>query len=128
MKRITFAITGCVLVLFAASSLKAQTLPDGITNTMVQEGQVLYVGTGLCAVCHRPGGAGAIGPSLLDDEWLVGDGEYEQIVNQIMEGVAPENAQNAFGAFMPPKGGSTITDEQVRSVAAYVWTLSNGGS
>ena len=26
---------------------------------------------------------------------------------------------------MPPKGGSTITDEQVKEVAAYVYSLSH---
>ena len=128
MKRITFAFAGCFLAFFAASGLEAQTLPDGVTDAMVQEGQELFAGAGLCAACHGMGGVGAIGPNLLDDEWFQGQGEYEEIVTQIAEGVAPADAQNAFGAFMPPKGGSTITDEQVRSVAAYVWTLSNGGS
>ena len=31
-----------------------------------------------------------------------------------------------MGAIMPPKGGSAITDDQVKAVAAYVWTLSHG--
>jgi len=128
MKRITFAFAGFALFFFATSSLRAQTLPDGVTDEMVQEGQGLFDGAGLCAVCHGPGGAGLIGPSLADGEWLVGEGGYEEIITQILEGVPPEKAQNAFGAFMPPKGGSTITEEQVRSVAAYVWTLSNSGS
>ncbi len=29
------------------------------------------------------------------------------------------------GQIMPPRGGSGITDEPVRAVAAYVWSLSH---
>lgn len=126
MKRVTFTFAGCALVFLATSGLQAQTLPEGVTDNMVQEGSTLFAGAGLCAACHGPGGAGAIGPNLTDDEWFKGEGQFEEIVAQIMEGVLPADAQNAFGAFMPPKGGATISDEQVRSVAAYVWTLSNG--
>ncbi len=94
---------------------------------MVQEGSTIFAGAGLCAACHGPGGAGAIGPNLTDDEWFKGEGQFEEIVAQIMEGVVEAYAHNADVAFMQPKGGATISDVQVRSVAAYVWTLSNGG-
>jgi mono/diheme cytochrome c family protein len=92
---------------------------------MVQEGQQIYAGAGICAACHGPDGAGAIGPDLTDAEWLIGDGEYEQLVAQILEGVTAAEATNPLGAIMPPKGGAAITDAQVRAVAAYVWTMSH---
>ena len=95
------------------------------TETMVQEGQQIYAGAGICAACHAPDATGAIGPDLTDAEWLIGDGEYEQLVAQILEGVTAAEATNPLGAIMPPRGGAAITEAQVRSVAAYVWTLSH---
>ncbi len=95
------------------------------TDAMVQEGQRIYAGAGICAACHGPDATGAIGPDLTDAEWLVGDGEFEQLVAQILEGVSAADATNPLGAIMPPKGGAGITEAQVRSVAAYVWTLSH---
>jgi len=95
------------------------------TAAMVEEGQQIYAGAGICAACHGPDATGAIGPDLTDAEWLIGDGEYEQLVAQILEGVSADEATNPLGAIMPPKGGAAITEAQVRSVAAYVWTLSH---
>ena len=99
--------------------------PGAITDVMVREGQQIYAGAGICAACHGPDATGAIGPDLTDAEWLIGDGEYEQLVAQILEGVTAAEATNPLGAIMPPKGGAAITDAQVRAVAAYVWTLSH---
>jgi mono/diheme cytochrome c family protein len=100
-------------------------LPAGMTDVMVQEGAQIYAGAGICAACHGPDGAGAIGPDLTDAEWLIGDGEFEQLVDQILKGVSADEATNELGAIMPPKGGSAITDVQVTAVAAYIWTLSH---
>lgn len=95
------------------------------TDAMVEEGREIYAGVGICAACHGPDATGAIGPNLTDAEWLIGDGDYEQLVAQILEGVSAAEATNTLGAIMPPKGGSAITEAQVRAVAAYVWTLSH---
>lgn len=102
-----------------------QELPKGVTPQMIEEGREIFIGQGLCSVCHGPEGrGGAIGPDLSDEEWLHGDGSYEFIVRRVTEGVPqPVNA----AATMPPKGGSRITDEQVRAVAAYVWSLRLSG-
>ncbi len=107
------------------SGLTAAERPAGVTEAMIQEGRQIYAGAGICAACHGPNAEGAIGPSLTDGEWLVGGGEYEQLVTQIMEGVSAADATNPLGAIMPPKGGAAITEAQVRSVAAYVWALSH---
>ena len=101
------------------------TTPEGATDVMVQEGMQIYAGAGICGACHGPDATGAIGPDLTDGEWLIGDGEYEQLVTQILEGVSATEATNPLGAIMPPKGGAAITEAQVRSVAAYVWALSH---
>lgn len=103
-------------------------LPDGVTQEMVQEGKQLFTGAGLCSVCHGNDATGmpGLGADLTDDEWIHGDGSYEFLVENIKNGVTA--AESTSGTAMPPKGGSSITDEQVRAVAAYVWTLSHGGS
>ncbi len=126
MKRIVFAFVGLVLALLATSDARAQSsLPAGVTDAMIAEGQQVFSGAGICTACHGPDGSGTIGPDLTDAEWLVGDGEYETLVAQILEGVSAADATNPLGAIMPPKGGAGITDAQVRAVAAYVWTLSH---
>lgn len=99
-------------------------LPDGVTAAMVAEGQGIFDGAGICFTCHMAGGVGGpLAPNLTDDEWLNIDGTYETIVQNIMTGV-PEPLE--YPGLMLPKGGTAITDEQVRAVGAYVWTLSNG--
>jgi mono/diheme cytochrome c family protein len=92
---------------------------------LIEEGRALYVGAGLCAACHGPNGGGIpnLGANLTDDEWLHGDGSVESIMDRIMTGVAAD--ESSSGTVMPPKGGSALTDEQVRAVAEYVYSLSN---
>ena len=98
-------------------------LPEGVTVAMVQEGQDIFHGAGICLSCHlREGTGGALAPDLTDDVWLHIDGdEYEQIVELIIDGVNPPI--EAPGPMLP-RAGTDITDEQVRAVAAYVYTLS----
>ena len=100
-------------------------LPEGVTAEMVAEGQAVFTGEGICYTCHGMNGEGGpLAPNLQDSEWIWLDGSYEQIVQQVMVGT-PEPEQ--FEGIMLPKGGTAITDEQVQAVAAYVWTLSQGG-
>jgi mono/diheme cytochrome c family protein len=100
-------------------------LPEGVTAEMVAEGETIFSGAGICFTCHMPGGVGGpLAPNLTDDEWINTDGSYEGIVQTVTTGVLePEQ----HPGLMLPKGGTNITDEQVRAVAAYVWTLSQGG-
>ncbi len=125
MRRTCFAFAVLAAAFLATSTVQAQSLPEGVTDAMVQQGQQVYDGAGICVACHGPGGIGTIGPNLTDAEWLIGDGSYEQLVDQIMEGVSADEATNPLGAIMPPKGGAGISNAQVRAVAAYVWTLSH---
>jgi mono/diheme cytochrome c family protein len=114
-------------VLSAAAPLRAVAqgvaLPEGVTPDMVAKGKKVFGGAGLCLACHGPDGKGTIGPNLTDQEWLHIDGSYEQIVKQILSGV--DQAASKTGQIMPPKGGSSISEADVRAVAAYVWTLSH---
>jgi cytochrome c5 len=42
---------------------------------------------------------------------------------QIAKGVTKEESKT--GVPMPAKGGSSISDDEVKAVAAYVWSLSH---
>lgn len=112
----------------AAPTANTANLPEGVTVEMVESGRELYAGAGICYTCHGPDASGTpLAPDLTDDEWLwidpaAGD-VYEQIVNRVMEGV-PEPREHPSP--MLPRGGSQLTDEQVREVAAYVYSLNQG--
>ena len=99
------------------------TLPEGVTVAIAQEGQEIFNGTtGICYTCHvREGVGGALAPSLADDEWLNIDGGYESIVAIVMKGV---EEPKEYPGMMQPRAGMPLTDDQVRAVAAYVFTLS----
>ncbi len=94
---------------------------------MVSQGDQIFHGAGLCYACHGQDAKGlpGLGANLIDSEWLHIDGSYESIVANVKSGVPA--GESTSGTPMPPKGGSSITDEQVRAVAAYVWSLSHGG-
>jgi mono/diheme cytochrome c family protein len=81
------------------------------------------VGGGTCTVCHGQDAKGSpVGPNLTDNEWLHSDGSLEGITKTIVNGVPqPKNAP----APMPPKGGAALTDDQVKAVAAYEYSLSH---
>ncbi len=117
------------LTLAASAPAMAQAkLPAGVTPAMVEQGKAIFTKTGLCFACHGMDGKGAVGPNLTDNTWLhVKDGDYQGLVALITKGVAAnEVMQNPSKGPMPAKGGSSISDDDVKAVAAYVWTLSHG--
>ncbi len=103
---------------------KSESLPEGVTQEMITEGKTLFGGLGLCMVCHGPDGTGLpnLGADLTDSEWLQGEGTFDGILKTIADGVPAD--KSASGTVMPPKGGSTLSDAQLKAVAAYVWSLS----
>ena len=96
-----------------------------ITPQMIALGDSIFEGQaagGTCMTCHGPDAKGTqLAPNLADDQWLNVDGSYQAIVNVIQNGV-PTPKQHP--APMPPMGGSSLTPDQVRAVAAYVFSLS----
>lgn len=103
-----------------------QALPDGVTEEMVEEGRALFANEALCYTCHATGeGVPNLGPNLTDDTWLnIEDPtSYDAFVELINTGV-PMPKEHMIP--MVPRAGSPINDEQVRAVAAFVWTLANG--
>lgn len=100
-------------------------LPAGVTPAMVEKGKTIWKGTGLCFACHGPEAKGAVGPNLTDKEWVhVKDGDYAGIVALVTKGITAAEAKLGKGP-MPAKGGSQISDEDVKAVSAYVWSLSH---
>jgi mono/diheme cytochrome c family protein len=78
---------------------------------------------GTCTACHGQDAKGtAVAPDLTDNQWINGDGSYQFIVNTVTNGV-PKPKQHP--APMPPRGGAPLNDDQVKSVAAYVYSLSH---
>ena len=109
--------------LASAAPLAAQGLPAGVTKESIAKGDEIFHGSGLCFACHGNDAKGAVGPNLTDDQWLHSKGSYDEIVKQVMTGVPKEISKS--GNIMPPKGGSSISDDEVKLVAAYVWSLSH---
>ena len=114
------ALTTCATLLLVTAA-SAQDLPAGVTEQMISDGQAVFNGPGTCFACHGRDAKGIpnLGANLTDDEWTHADGTFESIVATINSG-----AQAASGAVMPPKGGPNLSEEQVKAVAAYVWSLS----
>jgi mono/diheme cytochrome c family protein len=97
-------------------------LPQGVTAEMIQEGEKIFHGPGNCYTCHGADAKGtALAPDLTSSThiWV---SDYPSYVKLVTDGV-PQPKQHP--APMPPKGGSTITAEQVQQVAAYEWSLSH---
>jgi cbb3-type cytochrome c oxidase subunit III len=106
----------------AAAQEKAAA-PAGVTPAAIAKGDTIFHKSGMCYACHGTNAEGSIGPSLVDAEWLHGDGSYDMIVATVTTGVPADKAKK--GVAMPPKGGSSITEEEVKAVAAYVYSLSH---
>ncbi len=114
-------------MILSATSAAAQSpvgLPDGVTPNMVAKGDSIYHHGGLCFACHGPDAKGtAVCPNLTDDVWLHIKGTYPEIVAQVTKGTPKEESKS--GNVMPPKGGSSLSEDDVKAVAAYVYTLSH---
>lgn len=121
----TMLAAGISAALLASPAMAqaGDSLPAGVTTAMVSEGAAVFRGPGMCMVCHGQDGKGSIGPNLTDASWLHSKGTYEEIVRQVTTGVTAK--ESTTGVPMPPKGGSSISEAQVKAVAAYVWSLSH---
>lgn len=103
------------------------TIPRATLAQMIDAGADVF-NDGTCVACHGVGGRGTRrrAPDLTDDEWLHSEGRYEGIIRTIFWGVKREEmkAVTPRPFAMNPKGGMTMTTEEFRAVAAYVWSLS----
>ncbi len=115
-------LAGVMAAAHAAPAV-AQAKPAAVTPEAIAQGDSIFHKTGNCYACHGPDAHGLVGPNLTDSAWIHGDGSYDFIVATVTKGFPKEESKS--GIVMPPKGGSTITDEQVKQVAAYVYSLSH---
>ena len=120
------AIAGALLAAPVSAQQAPDSMPPGVTAAMLADGAKLFTGQGICQACHGPQGKGIpnLGADLTDRTWRQSDGSYEKILETIRQGVDP--SKSATGAAMPPKGGSNLSEDQLKAVAAYVWSLSRG--
>ncbi len=103
----------------------SRTLPATIDASVVREGQKLFHGAANCSRCHGENGAGTFfAPSLNDDRRLnLQTASYDEINRLIHTGVP--RPKRHLGA-MPPMGGAKLSEDQIRALAAYVFTLDRG--
>jgi mono/diheme cytochrome c family protein len=94
-----------------------------VTPDLIAQGDKIFHGSGNCYACHGTKAEGLVGPNLTDAEWIHSKGTLEDIAAQVTHGVTKEESKS--GIPMPPRGGSTISDDDVKAVAAYVYSLSH---
>ncbi len=109
----------------AGRELASLPVPSGATHAMVVLGEKIYrseVGGVTCTGCHGDNAKGSpLGPDLTDHTWVWSNGTYVGIERTITRGVPrPKNYRNP----MPPMRGQ-LTPDQLKAVAAYVWSLSH---
>ena len=103
----------------------AASLPPGVTPELIASGKTVFESTAPCYTCHGMDGSGsALAPNLRDTTWVHSDGSLQGIENTVRSGVLQPKQ---FPSPMPPMGGAQLSNEQVRAVAAYVYSLSHGG-
>jgi mono/diheme cytochrome c family protein len=106
-----------------AAAPRAGAVPAGATAADVTAGETVFSSTGNCFTCHGAGGAGSgLAPALNDATWLNIDGSFASIQQIVNNGVP---APKQFPAPMPAKGGAALSADQVKQVAAYVYSLSH---
>ena len=120
---LVFGLALAVQVTAAGSAAAQAPAPAGVTPETIAKGDTIFHKTGLCYACHGNNAEGTVGPNLTDGEWIHGDGSLESIIATVTAGVPKEKAKS--GIMMPPKGGSSIGEEDVKAVAAYVYSLSH---
>lgn len=94
-----------------------------VTPATIADGRALFHGAGGCAPCHGDDGAGtADGPSLTTGRWKLGDGTFAWLLHITRH--AGWGASNPQADPKPMRGPGTLDSAQVRSVAAYVFSIS----
>jgi mono/diheme cytochrome c family protein len=124
MRVLGVGLFASILVLAAVTPAAAQSSGKGGAPTdpaVIAHGDSIFHGPGNCYACHGGKAEGLIGPNLTDAEWIHSKGSYDEIVAQINHGVPKEESKS--GVVMPPRGGATLTDDDVKAVAAYVYSL-----
>ena len=109
-----------------AAMAKGPAMPAGVTAQMIATGDSIFK-NGSCQRCHGMDGKGTVrGANLVDATWAQISGSYPEIVKIITDGVPKESIKMTGAPFaMKARGGMSLTDDQVRQVAAYVYSISH---
>ena len=98
----------------------------GGSAAQIAEGDKIFHGQeagGTCTACHGQDAKGtAMAPDLTDNTWIHGDGSLSFIEHTVTTGVPQPKSHPAP---MPPMGGASLNPDQVKAVAAYVYSLSH---
>ena len=99
----------------------------GVTPELIARGDTVFHASS-CTDCHGQRAKGSPhGPDLTSGHFVQTDGSYEQIVKIITTGVPVDSIVDpTFPEPMPARGGTPpLSDAQIRSLAAYVYSLSH---
>ena len=104
----------------------ANAMPPGVTRAMIAQGDTIF-NTKSCVKCHLQNGVGGSrAPNLTDQVWIHIDGSYDAIVGLVTTGFTKAQQKDPKYQFtMNPRGGMKFTDDEIKAVAAYVWSLSH---
>ncbi len=78
--------------------------------------------SGFCAPCHGMAlqGIGGLGAPLLPNEYVATTSEVD-LAAFLTAGLPADDPSNSQGIAMPPRAGNpTLTDQDMRNVAAYI--------
>ena len=137
--RLTVGVATCsMIVAVAETQAQEAQLPSDVREwlerdqmqrwgAMIEEGDSIF-NSRSCRRCHGDAGSGGRnGPDLTDEVWVQSDGSLEEIRETIFWGVRRKDFSDPTRRFeMNPGGGIDLTWQQYASLAAYVWSLSNG--
>jgi mono/diheme cytochrome c family protein len=108
-------------------SMGGSSMPAGVTMAMIAEGDSIFH-KGACARCHGADAKGtARAPNLTAGTWMHGSGSYNDIVKVVTNGVPVSEIKDpAHTVAMRGRAGNPpLTDDQVRAVSAYVYSISH---
>jgi cbb3-type cytochrome c oxidase subunit III len=119
------AIAGCATTEAPAATPASSAIsasPSSATTTLVAAGDRLFHENS-CIACHGEDAKGtSVAPNLADATWLTGDGSIGAITKIISEGV---DEPKQFASPMPAMGGADLSPDDIKAVAAYVWSISH---
>ncbi|TMQ32983.1 MAG: cytochrome c [Planctomycetota bacterium] len=130
MSRVDLGLSAAIMtaasLVIAAAPCRAQEAGSAQpTAAQISLGESIFLGKeagGTCWGCHGKNGKGTgNAPDLTDATWLDADGSLGSIESTITSGVPKPKK---FAAPMPPMGGGKLSPDQVKAVAAYVYSLS----
>ena len=96
----------------------------GPTPALAQKGDSIFHGPGLCYACHGANAQGAVGPQP-DRLGVDPRRRLLRLHRRDRDLRYSRRRRRRVASRCRPKGGSSISDEDVKAVAAYVYSLSH---